>query len=154
MILTEEKFEEGISINGSFSSKQLILLGLNPKKMGKGWKKIIIGKNYPDEIIEQFISLKNKHLNLKIEKEIKELVKNRPKSKHGYTKQNIDTINEAKSNLVLGLRKVDLDDYSAETKKDKHYYQNLSESEWKVILDSEQRRLFNLPPNTEIIIVK
>lgn len=51
MILTKEIFEEGRSINGSFSSKQLLLLNLNPKKLGKGWQKIIIGKNYSEKII-------------------------------------------------------------------------------------------------------
>lgn len=110
MILTKEIFEEGRSINGSFSSKQLLLLNLNPKKLGKGWQKIIIGKNYSEKIIEKFLELKNKHLNLKFETDAKEFLKNIPHPKYIYTKQNLDTIKEAKENIILGLKKIYLED--------------------------------------------
>lgn len=34
------------------------------------------------------------------------------------------------------------------------YFSKLTESEWKVILDDFQRKLFNLPKETEIIVLK
>ncbi len=61
MILTKEIFEQGKSSNGSWSGKQLALFGVTIK-LNKGWKNTIIGREWPKEIINQFINLKDKHL--------------------------------------------------------------------------------------------
>ena len=61
MILTKKIFEKGTSSNGAWSGKQLALFGVTITN-NKGWKKTIIGQEWPKEIINQFINLKDKHL--------------------------------------------------------------------------------------------
>jgi hypothetical protein len=63
MILTKVIIEQGKSRNGGFSGKQFKCLGIgeNPKK---GWLKELMGKEIPDENIEKFLALKNKHLKI------------------------------------------------------------------------------------------
>ena len=61
MILTNEIFEKGTSRNGAWSGKQLALFGIIITN-NKGWKKTIIGHDWPKETINRFISLKDKHL--------------------------------------------------------------------------------------------
>lgn len=64
MKLTAEHFIEAMSFRGAWSRKQLQLLGVKwPLK--KGWKHRLIGTTYPKEVINTFISLKNKHLKKK-----------------------------------------------------------------------------------------
>lgn len=61
MLLTKETLEDGKSRKGGWSLKQFKLFGFDtfPKK---GWKGIIIGQEWPDEITIQFLALKDKHL--------------------------------------------------------------------------------------------
>ena len=63
MKLTEKHFKLAISDNGGYSYNQMSILGIDPNVSTKKWKKRVIGKDYPQETIELFISLKNKHLN-------------------------------------------------------------------------------------------
>ena len=63
MILTNELFEKGMSSNGAWSGKQLALFGVTIK-LNKGWKKTIIGQDWPKETIKEFINLKDKHLKI------------------------------------------------------------------------------------------
>lgn len=60
MIITKEIIEQGQSINGSFSMDQLKLLGVHSLK--KGWRRTLIGRDVPDEYVEEFILLKNAHI--------------------------------------------------------------------------------------------
>jgi 5-methylcytosine-specific restriction endonuclease McrA len=59
-ILTVDILNEGKSRNGFWSNKQLYALGI--REIKKGWKKLIIGKEVPDECIRNFLELKDKHL--------------------------------------------------------------------------------------------
>ncbi len=61
MILTKTIFEEGTSPNGSWSDKQLKCFGIGKDKQ-KGWKNGIIGKDFPKEVIERYVALKDAHL--------------------------------------------------------------------------------------------
>ena len=60
---------QGKSSNGGYSQKQLSALGLiDPDKNQwpkKGWAIRLLGTNIPDEDIQQFLSLKDKHLKKK-----------------------------------------------------------------------------------------
>jgi hypothetical protein len=60
MIFTAEHLELGKSSNGAWSVRQMKMLDVNHKKTG--WQKRAIGKEYPTELIEQFIALKDQHL--------------------------------------------------------------------------------------------
>jgi 5-methylcytosine-specific restriction protein A len=60
MILTLEIFDKAKSSNGALNKKQHVLLGI--PKLYNGWKRDIIGKDYPEEIINQFILLKDDHV--------------------------------------------------------------------------------------------
>ncbi len=61
MILTEEIFEKGKSINGGWSDAQVQCFGVTTRK-NKGWKRQIIGKDFAPESINKFLRLQNKHL--------------------------------------------------------------------------------------------
>lgn len=61
MILTKEILEQGKSVNGSWSAKQLKCFNvLYP--FPKGWEYDIVGKDFPVLAIEKFLSLTNAHL--------------------------------------------------------------------------------------------
>jgi predicted DNA-binding transcriptional regulator len=62
MILTEKHFKLAVSDRGGFSSKQVILFGITKELMVKGWKRTIIGKDFPEETIKKFIELRNNHI--------------------------------------------------------------------------------------------
>jgi hypothetical protein len=62
MIITSETLEKGLSKNGGYSLKQLNLFGV--KKFSKGWKKDLIGRSFPRELVNQFIDLKDRHLGI------------------------------------------------------------------------------------------
>ena len=54
--------EDGKSKNGGWSAKQVALFG---ETLTRGWKGRIIGKDFPDKTIEEFLKLRNEHLNTK-----------------------------------------------------------------------------------------
>lgn len=67
MILTEEILVEGKSINGGWSRNQMSLFDVDwPLK--EGWKEEILGKDYHQDLIMEFIYLKNQHLGSKKKK--------------------------------------------------------------------------------------
>ena len=68
MILTLDILERGKSYNGSWSRKQLSLLDVE-YPLRSGWSKRIIGKEYSDVSIKEFLALKNKHLSHRDEQE-------------------------------------------------------------------------------------
>ena len=70
-VLKAQILNKGLSDNGGWSNKQLRALGLPDsyfKANGglvKGWKDYLIGSNINEKNINEFLSLKNKHLKLK-----------------------------------------------------------------------------------------
>ena len=60
MLITNDIIKDGASINQGWSLKQINLLGA--KRFKKGWKQRIIGTNMPKKNIDEFLALKNKHL--------------------------------------------------------------------------------------------
>jgi hypothetical protein len=65
VLMTKEIFEAGTSRNGAWSIKQLNLIGVDitpGKSPLKGWKYNVIGRSYPEDIINEFLALKDKHL--------------------------------------------------------------------------------------------
>lgn len=58
MIFTEEILEQGKSINGGWNTEQLTCLG---ETFLKGWRRRLLGRDYPEETIKNFIDLKNSH---------------------------------------------------------------------------------------------
>lgn len=60
MKLTNKIIEQGRSSRGGWSLKQFRRFGV--KKFKKGWKRKIIGRDFPLEVIERFLSLKDVHL--------------------------------------------------------------------------------------------
>lgn len=61
MIVTEEIFNQGMSSKNGHSDEQIRCFGVE-RKNNQGWKDEIIGKDFPPETIDLFISLKDKHL--------------------------------------------------------------------------------------------
>ena len=56
IILTKELFEKGTSLNGAWSNKQLKCFGINAKE--KGWTQSIIGKDFPQTKLQEYIAKK------------------------------------------------------------------------------------------------
>lgn len=61
--LTIELFNQGRSIRGSWSAKQLKIFGLDFNHLESGWKKKLIGRYFLEKDIKEFIRLKDNHLN-------------------------------------------------------------------------------------------
>ena len=63
--LTPKILEEGKSDNGSWSIKQMNVLAnyYGTTMRESGWRKKILYKMFPEELIQEFLSLKNAHLN-------------------------------------------------------------------------------------------
>lgn len=61
VVLTAEIFNLAVSSNGGFSRAQLALLGITFPPP-KGWKQQVVGTRAPRKVIEEFVSLKDKHL--------------------------------------------------------------------------------------------
>lgn len=70
MILTEELFNEGMSINGNWSDAQIECFGIT-RNNNKGWKSQIIGGDFDSEVINKFINLRNKHLASFVKKDVR-----------------------------------------------------------------------------------
>jgi hypothetical protein len=70
MIVTKEILEQGMSINGAWSLKQLKALGIvhkgSRKFPAKGWKDKLIGSDVHFSRIETFLTLKDAHLKKKV----------------------------------------------------------------------------------------
>ena len=62
MQLTLQILEQGKSRYGCWSAKQFALLGLNFHKLKKGWMGEIVGQDFPEDVIAEFIRLKDAHL--------------------------------------------------------------------------------------------
>ena len=62
--LTPKILEEGKSDNGSWSIKQINILAnyYGTTMRESGWRKKILYKMFPEELIQEFLSLKNAHL--------------------------------------------------------------------------------------------
>lgn len=69
MILTKEILNQGRSINGSWSRKQLASLGVS-WPLESGWKEFIVGKDFHYVDIEKFLALKDAHLSANKKKRI------------------------------------------------------------------------------------
>lgn len=66
MIITERLLKQAISSNGSYSYKQMKLMGLSvPPK--KGWQKKLVGLEITLEAAAELVGLKDKHLGKKME---------------------------------------------------------------------------------------
>jgi len=59
MIITDQMIEDGMSDNGSWSFKQIMLLGFGRHR---GWRRRAIGKEILTERYTEFLALKNAHL--------------------------------------------------------------------------------------------
>lgn len=68
MLLTETLLNEGKSDNGAWSKAQLECLGLS-YPLVSGWKDRIIGSEFDEEKIGEFLSLKNAHLKVLSDKQ-------------------------------------------------------------------------------------
>ena len=64
MILTNDIFNLGKSSNNGWNGKQMKLLGIF--KLYSGWRKDLIGKDFNENTIQEFISLKDFHFKQKI----------------------------------------------------------------------------------------
>jgi hypothetical protein len=65
MIMTPEIIKQATSSLGGLSRKQFELLGVKiepPMLIPSGWRKEVIGRIYPDEVVKEFIALKDAHL--------------------------------------------------------------------------------------------
>jgi hypothetical protein len=60
MLLTSQILENGKSSNGGWSYNQIRLFGVD-MSIG-GWKRKIIGKDFPKDVIECFLQLRDAHL--------------------------------------------------------------------------------------------
>ncbi len=63
--VTPELLEQGISVNGAWSKKQLLALGVpvgKRFKLIKGWKDRLIGSEITEQQGNLFLMLKNEHL--------------------------------------------------------------------------------------------
>jgi hypothetical protein len=62
MILTKEDLAEARSSLGGYSFKQYTLIGVPVAPTPSGWRRLVLGVDYPPEVIAEFIALKDAHL--------------------------------------------------------------------------------------------
>lgn len=60
MLLTAEMLEAAKSSLGGYSNKQFALIGLS-QPIPSGWKKRVIGQEFPEENLRRFVALKDAH---------------------------------------------------------------------------------------------
>ncbi len=60
MLITDKIIDQGMSINGGWNLKQMNALGM--KEWVHGWRKRVVGLDWPDERIQLFLSLKDAHV--------------------------------------------------------------------------------------------
>ena len=66
MKVTPELLEQGLSYNGAWGRKQLVALGVPVRKrfkLIKGWKDRLIGSEITEQQKNEFLMLKNAHIN-------------------------------------------------------------------------------------------
>jgi len=61
MILTKEHLLAARSDLNGYSDKQFALIGIK-RPIPTGWRKAVIGMDFPEEVIKEFVALKNAHL--------------------------------------------------------------------------------------------
>lgn len=94
IVLTEKIFNSGKSANGGWSYAQLECFG---ERFEKGWKRRIIGKKYPKEVIDKFLSLKSVK-----ERETKtEITQFTPQEKDEIVKLAIDCAEDYNPELLI-----------------------------------------------------
>lgn len=59
-ILTKEIMDAAKSTLGGYSNAQLALIGLKLPVM-PAWRRSVVGKEFPDEALREFVALKDKH---------------------------------------------------------------------------------------------
>lgn len=79
VIMTNEIMNRGISRSNGWGRAQLRVLGIRPLN-NKGWRKQIIGEEYPERVIQEFLDLKNKHLKKGLRKKKKKKKRRRKAS--------------------------------------------------------------------------
>ena len=76
IIMTDHIIEKAKSSAGGWSRRQLDIIGVKSTdeygkfKIPSGWKRTVIGKEFPDSVIHQFIELKDQHISSKKNKPI------------------------------------------------------------------------------------
>ena len=71
IILTDHIIEKAKSSSGGWSRQQLKLIGVSTGeesgifKIDKYWKQTVIGKEYPNDVIQKFVELKDQHISTK-----------------------------------------------------------------------------------------
>ena len=66
--MTNEIMNQGKSRNGGWNSLQLRVLGIRGSKKRKGWRKRLIGEEFSEDAIQEFLDLRNKHLEKSLRK--------------------------------------------------------------------------------------
>jgi hypothetical protein len=65
MKMTLKLLNAAKSTTGGYSKKQFELLGVTlypPMMPASGWRKGVVGKEYPDEVVHELLELKDAHL--------------------------------------------------------------------------------------------
>jgi hypothetical protein len=70
IVLTEEIIDIAQSCKGGWSKEQFELIGVEWPPV-KGWKSLVIGKEFDYLILNDFVQLKNRHFSKKKNKEEK-----------------------------------------------------------------------------------
>ena len=65
LTVTNELMKEGMSRNGSWSDKQLRMLGIETTKNNPGWRRRLMGTIITEQQKKDFLALKDAHLCLK-----------------------------------------------------------------------------------------
>lgn len=65
IVVTEQLMNRGMSRNGGWSAKQLITLGVKDYLKEPGWRKRLIGTLITEQQKNEFLNLKDKHLQKK-----------------------------------------------------------------------------------------
>ncbi len=94
-IFTEEILNQGKSRNGFWSKKQLLSLGL--KEVKKGWKHAVIGKELEDDVIKNFLDLKDEHLSKKSTSRTYNIEETTEKLKQNHVILTEEILNQGKS---------------------------------------------------------
>lgn len=91
MILTEAILNKGKSSNNGWNLQQLECFGCVPLRTG--WRRRIIGQDFPEETINKFLQLRNVHLKVKqerlfLESEVIDILKVYEQTRESYICKN------------------------------------------------------------------